>query len=50
MEHRDGSGTFCYPKSPETGEREYLLYTKAVDTLCVLIDIADSAETLTPVL
>lgn len=32
MEHRDGSGTFCYPKSPETGERDPLLYIKAADT------------------
>jgi len=32
MEHRDGSGTFCYPKSPETGKRDLLLYIKAADT------------------
>ncbi|KAF9779997.1 platelet-activating factor acetylhydrolase, isoform II-domain-containing protein [Thelephora terrestris] len=32
MEHRDGSGTFCYPKSPETGKRDPLLYIKAADT------------------
>ena len=35
MEHRDGSGTFCHPKSPETGERYPLLYIKAADTSCV---------------
>ena len=36
MEHRDGSGAFCHPKSPATGEREPLLYIKAADTSCVL--------------
>ena len=41
MEHRDGSGAFCYPKSPETGERESLLYIKAIDTSCVLPVLTD---------
>lgn len=36
MEHRDGSGTFCHSKSPETGERYPLLYIKAADTSYVL--------------
>jgi len=44
MEHRDGSGTFCYPKSPETGERDFLLYIKAADTSCVLTIFPDSVE------
>jgi platelet-activating factor acetylhydrolase len=37
MEHRDGSGTFCHTKSPETGKRVPLLYIKAADTSCVLM-------------
>lgn len=32
MEHRDGSAPFCYPRSPETGKRDPLLYIKATDT------------------
>ena len=44
MEHRDGSGTFCYPKSPKTGERDFLLYIKAADTSCVLNVSSDSDE------
>jgi len=40
MEHRDGSGAFCHPKSPETGERESLFYIKAIDSLCVLLVLA----------
>ena len=36
MEHRDGSGTFSHPKSPETSVKEPLLYIRAADTSCVL--------------
>ena len=35
MEHRDGSGMVCHPRSPETNKREPLLYIKAADTSCV---------------
>ena len=44
MEHRDGSGTVCYPKSPETCKREPLLYIKAADTSYVLFTDASSVR------
>ena len=49
MEHRDGSGTFSHPKSPETSKREPLLYINVADTSCVLlIDASPVQLNLTP--
>lgn len=44
MEHRDGSGTFCHQKSPETGKRDPLLYIKAAETSCVLVVHASQVQ------